>query len=77
MKHSKLKIDETKSTTCSIGGKNVVYYVDGQLVKTLEVLQDGVDERKKVESFDKRSGHRRQLDYGSAKWLNSVVEEEQ
>ena len=51
------------------GNKHSVYYVNGIVVKSLDDLQKGIDERKLVEKLDKKTGQRRYLDYNEEKWL--------
>ncbi|OME55454.1 hypothetical protein BSK59_13330 [Paenibacillus odorifer] len=56
----------------NVTSKRKVYYIEGEIVKSNSDLQQGVDERKLVESFDKRTGERRYLDYEECKWLKKI-----
>jgi hypothetical protein len=69
--NERLTISEQKSVFHSLGNKHSVYYVDGVIVKTLDDLQKGVDERRSVEKVDTKTGHRRYLDYDQEKWLKT------
>ncbi|GAB6989453.1 hypothetical protein JCM16418A_15030 [Paenibacillus pini] len=58
-----------KKVEFNVTSKRKVYFIEGEIAKSILDLQQGVDDRILVESFDKRTGERRYLDFKEGKWL--------